>query len=83
VPSPVLKDIDEGVAHLAGRPERARVKAVPPHASSPAEGPIDALREADGETLDAPRERASTVGLDDQVEMVALHRELKDPESTA
>ena len=55
----------------------------PPHASPPAEGLVDPLRESDGESLEAPRERASTLRLDHHVHVVALHREVENPESAS
>jgi hypothetical protein len=56
---------------------------ITPETSGPAEGPVDSLGEPDGESLEAPRERASTLRLDDHVHVVALHREVENPESAS
>jgi hypothetical protein len=55
--------------------------SIGPETSGPAEGPVDSLRKPDGESLEAPRERPSTVRLDDHVDVVGLHRKVKNPES--
>ena len=48
------------------------MKPVAPEASRPAEGPVDSLREPDGESLEPPRERFSTLRFDDQVNVIGL-----------
>ena len=82
MPAPVLEDVDQRVSYLA-RPECPRVVPLTPHASPPAEGLVDPLRESDGESLEAPRECRAAVGLDDHVEVVGLHGEVKHAEAAS
>ena len=56
---------------------------IAPHASPAAEGPVDSLRESDGESLEPPGELGPDVGLDDHVKVVSLHGEVKDADSAS
>jgi len=47
--------------------------SIAPETSGPAEGPVDSLGEPDGEPLETPRERPSTLRLHDHVDVVGLH----------
>lgn len=66
-----LQDIDESVSHLTRCPERPGMISVAPETSGPVEGAVDSLRE-DGEPLEPPRERFSTLRFDDQVNVIGL-----------
>ena len=55
--------------------------AVAPHGAPPSEDPIDRLRDAYGEPADSSLERRGIAGLDDEVQMVALHAEVQDAEA--
>jgi hypothetical protein len=52
---------------------------VHPHAAATAELSIDRLRQTNSEALHPPREGRSLVGLDEQVHMIRLDREVHDP----
>ena len=54
---------------------------IAPHVSPAAEGPVDSLRESDGESLEPPGERRPAVSLDDHVKVVGLNGEVKDADS--
>jgi len=45
-----------------------------------AEGPVHRLGQPNGEALEPAGERAAVLGLDDEVKMIALGRELQDSE---
>src|SRR5262249_49979015 len=68
----VLQDIDESVSHLTRCPEPPGMISVAPETSGPVEGAVDSLREPDGEPLEPPRERFSTLRFDDQVNVIGL-----------
>jgi hypothetical protein len=46
--------------------------SVAPETSASPKDPVHSLREPDGESLQAPRERFSTLHLDDQVKVIGL-----------
>jgi len=78
---PVVEHVDEGVSHFTGRPQQARVIAIPPHSATAAEDAVDGLRDPDGEPANTALERRRLLRLYQQVQMVSLHAELEDPES--
>src|SRR5207253_4764512 len=69
------------VAHGPRAGERPGVISVTPDGAAPAEGAVDRSRHADGEAPEAAAERPRVVGLDDEMEMVVLHTEVKDREA--
>jgi hypothetical protein len=79
----VHEDVDEGVADLLRRLERTRVVAVAPEAPFPAQGPVHPARGADAEAADTGGELPRIRGLDDEVQVIALHREVQHPEVRA
>jgi len=78
---PIVEDIDEGVPNFARGRKGARVVAVTPDRSVPPEGPIHRLRDANGEALEATRERRLRVRLQQQVQMIRLRRGVQDAEA--
>src|SRR5262249_17031324 len=76
----VEQDVREGVTDLARRGERARVIAVSEGPTAADELAVDATRDADRETLNAARERPRVARFDDEVHVIALHRELRESE---
>jgi hypothetical protein len=79
----VEEHIDESSTSLARRGERAGVVALGPHWTSSANGAIYGARRADGEALDAADESEPFVGLDDQMDVIGLDREVNDAEGVA
>src|SRR5207249_1972371 len=69
------------VVHLARRRERPGVVPVTPDGAAAAEGAVDRPRHADDKAPDAAAERPCVIGLDDQMDMVVLNTEMKDPEA--
>ena len=55
--------------------------SVTPDWTAAAERAVHRARQADRETPEPPTERRRIVGLDDEVDMVVLHTELKDPKA--
>jgi hypothetical protein len=81
----VRKNVDECVPNGARPSEIATVVAVAPYPSPLAVeyAPIEAHRDPDGEAAHAARERRGGVGLDEQVDVIGLHRVVRDPKSVA
>jgi len=50
---------------------------IAPHTAPPAQHAVDGACETNGETADAAGERSRVVGLDDEVDVLVLDRELK------
>jgi len=80
---PVLKHVDKGVSDLARRPQRVRVKPVAEDATTPPQDPIHGLRDANGQSLKPARKHAAIDRLHEQVQMVALHREVQYAQAAA
>jgi nucleotide-binding universal stress UspA family protein len=59
------------------------VVAVAPHLAAEAERAVDGAGNADREALEATRERASALGLDDEVHVVGLDGEVNHMEAFA
>ncbi|HLY37825.1 MAG TPA: hypothetical protein VKU61_07305 [Candidatus Binatia bacterium] len=76
----VEQNVDQTIPHLAGRPQRAAVEAIGPNSASASDPTVDRLREADAEPLHPARQCGCPVGLDEQVQVVRLHREMHDAE---
>ena len=57
--------------------------AVSPHPAAAAKEPVHRLGKSDGEALQAARERGAVVRFDNEVNVVSLDGELKDPESAS
>ena len=81
--SPILEHVHESVAHLARRPQKPRVVAVAPHASGATERTVHRLRHPDGQPLDASPDAAGPVRLDEEMNVVSLDAEMKQPEDIA
>lgn len=56
---------------------------VPPDGAAPAESAVDRPRHTDGEPPKAVAERPRVVGFDEEMEMVVLDTEVKEPEAAA
>ena len=78
---PILKDVDEGGPHFPRRRDRSCVVAVGPYAAVASEDAVHGAREANGEPLQAPRQRVTVRGLDQKVDMIRLDGERDDPET--
>ena len=74
----VVEYVDEGVAHLARRPEEMRVESIAPDPASPMQHAVDCLGRTDGEALDAAGEARGTLGLDHEMQMIGLHGEVQN-----
>ena len=80
---PVLQHVDQSIPDLARGLERPRMVAVGPDSAPAAEDPVHRLGEPDRETLDAPGESAAVGRLHDEVEVIVLHGELQNTETTS
>lgn len=81
--APVAEYVDQRVPHLARSRERTRVVAIAPHASAPIEHAIHRPRDADGEPLDSTRAPRRRVRFHEEMEVIALDREVEKPEVSA
>ncbi len=57
--------------------------SVAPHRAAAAEEAVDGLRDPHGEALAAAGESGNAVRLDEEVDVIRLHTEIKDPEARA
>src|SRR4029453_2679808 len=84
---PVLPNVEQHVRqrapHLPRRPQYPQVVAVGEDPASPREDAIHAAREARGDRLHPAREIPRARRLDEQMEMIDLHRVVHEPESPA
>lgn len=76
----VLEDVDERMADLPRRRESSSVVPVVPDGSAAAENAIDGLGDANRETLNAATQSHGTVCFYEQVDVIALHAEMEEPE---
>ena len=81
--APVLQHVNERIPDFARGFEPSHVIAVTPDSSATAEDAVHRLRKSDGESLDAPRQRAAVLRLDHEVEVIALYGELENPKATS
>jgi hypothetical protein len=79
----VLAGVEEGEARGTWGGQCASVVAVGEYSASAIEGTVDGARHANGQALHASRERAAIRRLDDEMKVVALHRELHQPKAEA
>jgi hypothetical protein len=75
----VVEDVHERATHLEWRAQNARVVAIGEDRAPPLKSSIQPAREAYGEPLQRARKRALPVRLDDEMQMVRLHRKLRQP----
>jgi hypothetical protein len=67
------------MAHLLGRSQLTPVVAIAPELASPPNESIHAPRNSHGKPGDSPRDGNLVVRFDEQVNVVALHREVDHP----
>jgi hypothetical protein len=79
----VQKDVGDGVLDLVRGPEGARMEAVREHAAAPAGEAVEAASEPDLESADAAPKRHLVVGFDEEMEVIALKREVDDAKASA
>ena len=85
VATPVEEDVRDGVADFGGRAEDVRVVAVGEDGAATGLGvrAVDEARGGDLEGLHAAGELHAIVRLDDEVDVVALDRDVDDAEGSA
>src|SRR2546423_14890868 len=76
----VQENIGEGVLGFARGAKCPRVVALVEYAPLPAGDAVEPPRDPDFDRADAAPERALVVGLDDEVDVAALEREVDDTE---
>jgi hypothetical protein len=77
----VQKDVGDGVLDLVRGLELVRMVAVREHATAPVRQAVEAAREPDLERADAAPERCLVVRFDEQMQAVALEREVDHAEA--
>src|SRR5262249_53960382 len=80
---PVLKHVDDCMPGRARRRESARVVAFGEYSAAAAQDAVNRAGEPNREPLEAARENIGVVGLDQQVDVIGLHREMHDAEPFA
>jgi len=73
----VEKDIGDRISDFAGRRQRACVVAIAPDPADPGDA-FDRQGDADDESSNAFRQVIVTVGLDDRMHVILLHREMQN-----
>jgi hypothetical protein len=73
----VLQDVHERVTNLARRRELPSVEAIHPNPTATPERTIDRLRDANREPLHAAPQLRVRVGLEQQMDVITLHAEVK------
>ena len=76
----IHQHVHDGVAGLARRGQRAGVVTVAPHGALAGEGVVDCVGRPDGEATRSAGQRPLILGLDHEMQVVALDREVHDPE---
>ncbi len=74
----IAEHVAEGAANLGRRPEHVLVVVVREHRAVAPHEPIEAARDAHAQALHAARKRDRVARLDDEMDVVALHREADD-----
>jgi hypothetical protein len=75
----VEEHVDVRRSHLPRCPQVVRMVAMPPHPPPPVASPVERPRTANRQPLRPPRERQRPLRLDDEVDVIRLHRELEHP----
>jgi hypothetical protein len=81
--APVQQHVDEAVAYLTWRPERAAMVAVRPDATPTVELAVDRLREPDAEPLHPTSERLRPLCLGEEMHVIGLDRKVHDAKGTS
>ena len=81
----IREDVDEDAPHLARGREIASMVPIAPYAAgaSPEDATVDAHRDSNCEAPHPVGEGRGIVGLDDDVDMIGLHRIVRDAKSLA
>jgi len=79
----VLSKVGEhdGVSHFSWRPERAPVPAISPEAPASRQEIVHVPRDAHGDAAHTTRKCSFVRRFDDQMKMIALHREMHHAEA--
>ncbi len=83
VPVPVSQHIDQRGPDLPRRRQRPGMVALGPEGPPAMQRPVHRPRDADLQPLESAREPGAIVGLDEQVDVVGLDRELEHAEAAA
>lgn len=76
----VEQHVDQPSPSLRGRSKGVRMIAAVPDGAPAPDGPIDCLRAPHSQPLEPSHERERDVALDEEVDVIALHREVNDAE---
>jgi hypothetical protein len=81
--APVHEYVDDRVAHFARGRQRTCMVPIAPNAASPDDHAVHGARQADAQSDDATGEGDLVTRLDEQVDVVALNREVQDSKPAA
>ena len=76
----IHQDVHDGMAGLARRGQGAGVVAVAPHGALAGERVVDCAGRPDGEATRSAGQRPLILGLHEEMQVIALDREVDDPE---
>ena len=79
--SKIREDVDESIAYLTRRRERAAVPAIGPKPTATQDERIHDARDANGDALNAPGQSSLVARFDDEVHVIPLHGEVDDSET--
>jgi hypothetical protein len=76
----VVEDVDQRVPHLARRPQKPRMVPIRPNPTMTAQRAIHRLRHTHREAAHTTIEPRRRIRLQQQMDMISLNAELKNPE---
>jgi len=79
--SPVLEYVHERMPNLARRIQRTRMIPIGPNSPVAVERAVDALRDANRQSLDAATQTGVSIRFDEQMDVIVLNAEVEHPES--
>jgi len=83
VPEPVRQHVVDGIDDFPDRFQHMHVEPLGKYLAAPAERGVQPLGHADGESLDAAGQRRLVIRFGDQVQVIALQRQLGDAKPIA
>ena len=83
VPEPVRQHVVDGIDDFPDRFQHMHVEPLGKYLTAPAERGVQPLGHADGESLDAAGQRRLVIRFGDQVQVIALQRQLDDAKPIA
>jgi hypothetical protein len=77
---PIHEYVHETMPHFTWRPKRPRMVSIGPNGSAPREYAVDGTRDPNLHSHEPARESGLVRGFHQQMNMIGLHRKVRDPE---